>query len=47
METELSIIEAVTKSELLASWDRPRSIEQLRGFVTRREAELADFEEFS
>lgn len=45
METELSLVEAVTKSELLASWDRPRSIEQLREFVSRREIELFDFNE--
>jgi len=45
METELSLVEAVTKSELLASWDRPRSIEQLREFVTRHEAELEEIED--
>ena len=45
METELDLVEAVTKSELLASWDRPRSIEQLREFVGRREAEIAGFDE--
>lgn len=47
METELNTVEAVTKSELLelATWDRPRSIDQLRSFVSRREAEIANFVE--
>jgi len=47
METELNLVEAVTKSELLelATWDRPRSIEHLRNFVSRREAEIANFAE--
>lgn len=37
--------EAVTKSDLLASWDQPRSREQLLGFIARREAEIADIDE--
>ena len=41
METQ-SNIELVTKSDLLglemATWDRPRSTEQLLGFIARREA---------
>ena len=45
METD-SGIELVTKSDLLglelASWDRPRSTEQLLGFISRREAEISD-----
>jgi hypothetical protein len=43
METQ-SNIELVTKSDLLglemATWDRPRSTEQLLGFIARREAEI-------
>jgi hypothetical protein len=46
METETGI-ELVTKSDLLelASWDKPRSIEQLRSFIARREADIADIDE--
>jgi hypothetical protein len=44
MDTQLEV-ELVTKSDLLgltmASWDQPRSTEQLLGFIARREAELA------
>ena len=29
----------------LASWNRPRSTEQLLDFISRREAEIADVEE--
>lgn len=41
METQ-SGIELVTKSDLLdlASWDQPRTNEQLLGFIARREAEV-------
>lgn len=46
MEMEVSGIELVTKSDLLglelATWDRPRSTEQLLGLITRREAAIAD-----
>jgi len=47
METETGIVEAVTKSDLLelASWDKPRTTEQLLGFIARREAEIADIDE--
>ena len=47
MEMEMSGIELVTKSELLglASWDRPRSTEQLLGLIARREAEIVDKED--
>jgi hypothetical protein len=44
MEIETGI-ELVTKSDLLGlvvTWDRPRSTEQLLGFIARREAEIAD-----
>lgn len=41
--------ELVTKSDLLglelASWDRPRSTEQLLGLISRREAAIADTNE--
>lgn len=42
MEQETSMVEAVTKSELmgLASWDKERSEADLLGFITRREAEI-------
>lgn len=44
MEIQTGAIELVTKSELLglelASWDKPRSTEQLLGFIARREAEI-------
>lgn len=42
METQSEIIEPVTKSDLLelATWDRPRTTEQLIGFIARREAEI-------
>lgn len=42
METESSTVEDVTKSELmnLASWDQPRTTEQLLGFIARRETEI-------
>jgi hypothetical protein len=45
METELSMVEAITKSELLASWDRKRSDEELNDFLSRREAKVVDFED--
>lgn len=49
METQANI-ELVTKSDLLglemvATWDRPRSTEQLLGFIARREAAVADIDE--
>lgn len=42
MELPKSIVEPVTMSELLslASWDRPRSNEELRDFISQREAIL-------
>jgi len=42
METETSMVEDVTKSEImnLASWDQPRTTEQLLGFIARRETEI-------
>lgn len=47
METQLgSIVENVTKSDLLglelASWDKPRTTEQLLGFIARRETQLSE-----
>lgn len=51
MELELrsGIVEEVTKSDILelASWDRPRSSEELRNRVTSRLAELALIEDES
>jgi len=48
MDTQ-SEVELVTKSDLLgltmATWDRPRSTEQLLGFIARREAEIADYKD--
>jgi len=48
METQ-SGIELVTKSDLLglelASWDRPRSTEQLLGFIAGREAAIANLDD--
>jgi hypothetical protein len=47
MELRSDVVENVTKSEILgldhlATWDRPRSKEQLLGFIANREAILAD-----
>ena len=43
MDIDIPGIELVTKSDLLglASWESPRSTEQLLGFIARREAALA------
>lgn len=43
METEtIGMVEDVTKSELmnLASWDKPRTDEQLHEFIERRETDI-------
>jgi hypothetical protein len=44
-----SEVEMVTKSDILgltmATWDRPRSTEQLLGFIARREAAIADIKD--
>ena len=47
MEVQGINIESVTKSDLLelATWNRQRSIDQLRSFVARRSAEIADMPE--
>ena len=49
MEIELNQmgVEQVTKSELLGldSWNRPRSTEQLLGFIARREAMILESED--
>jgi len=44
MEYDIPGIELVTKSDLLglASWEKPRTTEQLLGFIARREAAVAD-----
>jgi hypothetical protein len=48
MDTQ-SEVEMVTKSDILgltmATWDRPRTTEQLLGFIARREAALSDVED--
>jgi hypothetical protein len=41
IEVRTSGIEDVTMSDILASWDRQRSTEELRNFVCRRSAELS------
>jgi hypothetical protein len=43
METETSSVEPVTISEVLelATWDRPRSNEELQNFISRREAAIS------
>lgn len=43
METETSSVEPVTMSEVLelATWDRPRTNEELQNFISRREAAIA------
>jgi hypothetical protein len=44
MDTNSSQIEPVTMSEVLelASWDRPRSNQELRNFISTREAIVAN-----
>lgn len=43
METETSSVEPVTISEVLelATWDRPRTNEELQNFISRREAAIS------
>lgn len=47
METEMDMVESVTESEILglATWDKPRTAEQILGFIARREAEIFATEE--
>ena len=42
MEIQSGTIESVTKDDILslASWDQPRSSEQIIDFIKRREAEI-------
>jgi len=44
MDTTSSTIEPVTMSEVLelATWERPRSSEELRNFITRRESAISN-----
>jgi len=42
METELSSAEGVAIDNLLASWDDPRSDEQLRDFIRRHEVAIGE-----
>ncbi|MFZ3009515.1 MAG: hypothetical protein WA030_00650 [Candidatus Microsaccharimonas sp.] len=43
MDSTQSSVEPVTMSEVLelATWDRPRSTEELRAFISRREAVIS------
>lgn len=43
MDAKQTITEKVTVSELLglATWDRPRTTEELRAFITQRETAIA------
>jgi len=43
METEKANVEPVTMSEVLelATWDRPRSTDELKSFIARREAAIS------
>jgi hypothetical protein len=47
MEIDIPGIELVTQSDVLglASWDRPRSKEQLLGFIARRETAIAEMDD--
>lgn len=43
-DTTVSDVESVTMSDILQlsrTWDQPRSIEQLQGFISRREAAIS------
>ena len=44
METQIVDVENVTKTDILglemASWDQPRTNEQLLSFLSRREADI-------
>ena len=44
METTQSDIEQVTMSEVLelATWDRPRTDDELRNFISSRESAIAE-----
>ncbi len=46
-DTQVSDVESVTMSDILqltSTWDRPRSTEELLGFIARREAAVSDVE---
>jgi len=51
METEAGIVEEVTKTDILlgfnglASWNKPRSTEELLDFINRHETEIANIDE--
>ncbi len=43
--TDEDSIEPVTMSDILQlTWDRPRSTDELLGFIARREAALSEFD---
>lgn len=45
-DTPVADVESVTMSDILqlnnTTWDRPRSTEELLGFIARREAAISD-----
>jgi hypothetical protein len=46
-DTQAGDVESVTMSDILqltSTWDRPRSTEELLGFIARREAAISDVE---
>jgi len=45
METQADIESDLLGLEMVATWDRPRSTEQLLGFIARRETAIADIKE--
>lgn len=47
MELESAAVESVTVSDILglATWDRPRTSEELMGFIARREAQISQLNE--
>lgn len=44
-ELNVEALDVLTIAQETASWDRQRTSEELRGFVTRRMAEIATAEE--
>jgi len=47
-DTTVSDVESVTMSDILqltTTWDRPRTTEELLGFIARREAAMTEINE--
>lgn len=45
IDTQAGDVESVTMSDILqltSTWDRPRSTEELLGFIARRESAVSD-----